>query len=163
SDQPHLPDQPHASGQPHRSDQPHAPDLPNLPHQPHPAHPPNGSPWQRAQALLPRLLEARYVVFVSYAAPAVEAPVRGPERAAALIALVQALNARTRAALSVLRAGGNRSGADAVATWQTGYPMAVDFGRGYPRYRPYDGTGCARITRGDVDAALVVGAVSRIP
>jgi formylmethanofuran dehydrogenase subunit B len=60
-------------------------------------------------------------------------------RLSALIALVQALNGPTRAALSLLRAGGNRSGVDAVLTSQTGYPAAVDFSRGAPRYRPYDG------------------------
>ena len=52
---------------------------------------------------------------------------RGPApsdhvRLSALIALVQAMNGPTRAALSLLRAGGNRSGADAVLTSQTGYP-----------------------------------------
>ena len=46
-------------------------------------------------------------------------------RAEGLIALTQALNGPTRAALSTLRAGGNRSGAEAVLTWQTGYPLAV--------------------------------------
>ncbi|MFL5546761.1 MAG: hypothetical protein ACJ8AQ_04300, partial [Gemmatimonadales bacterium] len=35
-----------------------------------------------------------------------------------------------------LRAGGNRVGGEAVLTWQTGYPVAVDFTLGYPRYRP---------------------------
>ena len=39
--------------------------------------------------------------------------------------LAQTLNGPTRGALSTLRAGGNRSGADAVLTWQTGYPIAI--------------------------------------
>ena len=63
----------------------------------------------------------------------------------------------------MLRAGGNCSGADAVMTWQTGYPASVDFTLGYPRYRPYDGSAAERLVRGDVDALLVVGAAARIP
>jgi formylmethanofuran dehydrogenase subunit B len=84
-------------------------------------------------------------------------------RSSALIALVQAVNGPSRGALSVLRAGGNRSGADAVMTAQTGYPAAVDFSRGYPRYRPLDGGALARLERREVDAVVILGAAARIP
>jgi formylmethanofuran dehydrogenase subunit B len=76
-------------------------------------------------------------------------------RADALNALAQSLNDHTRCALSVLRGGGNRSGADACLTWQTGYPAAVDFSRGVPRYRPHD--------RVEPDVVLVAGAWDRVP
>ena len=82
-----------------------------------------------------RLVSAKYAVLVHDAEPGIESA-RDPFRAEGLIALAQALNGPTRAALSTLRAGGNRSGAEAVLTWQTGYPMSVDFGAGYPRYVP---------------------------
>jgi len=121
-----------------------------------------GVAWTRARELAPRLLAGRYVAIVADG-EADDADPRDPGRAGALISLAQALNGPTRAALSVLRAGGNCSGADSVMTSQTGYPMAVDFSRGYPRYRPYDGTAAARLDRGDVDALLVVGAAARIP
>jgi formylmethanofuran dehydrogenase subunit B len=85
-----------------------------------------------------------------------------PTRAAALAGVAQALNGRTRCALITLRGGGNRNGADAVMTSQTGYPAAVDFARGYPRYRPYDGSAAARLPA-DVDAVLVVGSVALLP
>jgi formylmethanofuran dehydrogenase subunit B len=80
----------------------------------------------------------------------------GPEpvpsgRAAALWRLSHALNERTRGAVITLRAGGNRVGAESVMTAQTGYPMAVDFAGGVPRYRPH-----GPIADG-VDAALIVG------
>jgi formylmethanofuran dehydrogenase subunit B len=107
------------------------------------------------------LLGARYVAFVADAEP--DRSDRDPGRAAALVAVTQALNSRTRAALSTLRAGGNRSGADAWATSQTGYPAAIDFSRGYPRYRPHDGSTRARLSRGDVDAVLVIGSSAAIP
>jgi formylmethanofuran dehydrogenase subunit B len=53
-----------------------------------------------------------------------------------LITLAQALNGPTRAALLSLRAGGNRVGAESLLTWQSGFPYAVDYSRGYPRYVP---------------------------
>ena len=121
-----------------------------------------GAIWDRARSLAPRLLAGRYVAIVADGEPDGSDP-GDPGRAAALIALAQALNGPTRAALSVLRAGGNRTGAEAVMTWQTGYPAAVDFTRGHPRYRPYDGTAAARLAAGDADALLVVGAAALIP
>jgi formylmethanofuran dehydrogenase subunit B len=113
-----------------------------------------------AAGLATRLTQARYAVLVHDAEPGSE-PGRDPLRAEGLIALAQALNGPTRAALSSLRAGGNRSGAEAVLTWQTGYPLAVDFARGHPRYAPHDGAG-ARLARGDADAVLVVGDAARL-
>jgi formylmethanofuran dehydrogenase subunit B len=116
-------------------------------------------PWRVARELAPILVAARYAVIVADAERdhAAGAP-RDPARASALVVLAQTLNGPTRGALSTLRAGGNRSGADAVLTWQTGYPIAMDFGRGYPRYRPHDGTASACLARGDVDALAIVGA-----
>jgi formylmethanofuran dehydrogenase subunit B len=124
---------------------------------------PQDGPWALARELTPALLAGRYVTFVADAEAEVRFPDRDPGRSAALIAMTQALNARTRCALSLLRAGGNCSGADAVLTWQTGYPAAIDFARGYPRYRPYDGTALARLTRSDVDAALILGSSGLMP
>jgi formylmethanofuran dehydrogenase subunit B len=57
-----------------------------------------------------------------------------------------------------LRGHGNVTGADAVLTWMTGYPFGVDFSRGYPRYNPGEFTAVDLLTRGEVDAALVLGA-----
>jgi len=77
-------------------------------------------------------------------------------RAESLIALAQQLNAGIRCSVLALRAGGNRNGAEAVLTWQTGFPMTVDYSRGAPRYRPDEGA--AALARGGaVDAILIVG------
>ena len=57
----------------------------------------------------------------------------------------------------------NRSGADAVMTSSTGFPMAVDFARGYPCYRPYDGNAGGRLARGEVDLVVVLGSPSLVP
>ena len=119
-------------------------------------------PWTLAESLLPVLRAGRYVTIVADAEPDPDGPHRDPGRSAALIALAQTLNGPTRCALSVLRGGGNCSGADAVMTWQTGYPAAVDFSRGYPQYRPHD-TAAARFSRQDVDAVLILGSARKIP
>jgi formylmethanofuran dehydrogenase subunit B len=121
---------------------------------------PESAPWARARELAPALLDARYAAIVNDGELSAG---DDPDRADALIALAQALNGPTRCALSTLRAGGNRSGADAVATSQTGYPTAIDFARGYPRYRPYDGATGARLLLGEADALLVIGAAALIP
>jgi formylmethanofuran dehydrogenase subunit B len=107
-----------------------------------------------------RLVNARYAVVVHDAEPGDE-PRRDPYRAEGLIALTQALNGPTRAALSSLRAGGNRSGAEAVLTWQTGYPRAVTYRYGAPRYTPASrGVGWA--VAGGAAAVLVAGAVASL-
>jgi formylmethanofuran dehydrogenase subunit B len=112
-----------------------------------------------ARKLTAVLIRGRYVVLVADGEP--DGP-RDPARAEALLALGHALNSPTRGAVVTLRGGGNRVGADAVLTAQTGYPMAVDFARGYPRYVPHDTT-AARAARGDIDAVLIVGAAAAIP
>jgi formylmethanofuran dehydrogenase subunit B len=104
-----------------------------------------------------RLTQGRYVAIVHDAEPSGES--RDAQRTEGLVALAQALNGSTRAALSSLRAGGNRSGAEAALTWQTGYPIRVSFREGYPR--PESGSsGLDRLRSGLADAALVAGSVA---
>jgi formylmethanofuran dehydrogenase subunit B len=132
---------------------------------PHDGDPVRAAIWARARALAPALVAGRYVLVVADAEPATSDTSRADAhvRLSALIALVQALNGPTRAALSLLRAGGNRSGVDAVLTSQTGFPAAVDFSRGAPRYRPYDGRASQLGARGEVDAVIVVGYLDDVP
>src|SRR3989449_2764673 len=117
--------------------------------------------FQPAAELARRLMQARYVALVADGEPG-PAP-SDPDRAEALVALAQALNGPTRCALSTLRGGGNRAGADQVLTWQTGFPCAADFARGYPEYRPHGGGAAALVAAGEIDAALVVGAAASVP
>jgi formylmethanofuran dehydrogenase subunit B len=112
-----------------------------------------------AAAVAERLAQGRYVAIVHDAEPGRES--RDAQRAEGLVALAQALNGSTRAALSSLRAGGNRSGAEAALTWQTGYPMRVSFREGYPRSVP-GSSGLDRMRSGVADAALVAGSVAAL-
>lgn len=122
-------------------------------------HPVRSVPASLAGAvgLIGRLADARYAVLVHDAEPTSEP--RSPLRAEGLIALAQALNGPTRAVLSSLRAGGNQPGSEAVLTWQTGYPFAVDHAQGHPRYMPGD-RGLDRLASGRFTAALVVGSAN---
>ncbi len=112
-----------------------------------------------AAELARRMMQARYVVIVSDAEPSDGGAADSP-RAEGLNGLAQALNGPTRCSLSSLRAGGNRSGADAACTWQTGFPFAVDFSLGAPRYRPDEP---ASQLAGRIGAALIVGAAAGVP
>ncbi len=113
----------------------------------------------RAARLAGLVRTGRYATIVADSEPAAA---RDPQRSESLILLVEALNRSMRCALSTLRGGGNRSGADAVMTWQTGFPMAVDFSRGAPSYRP-DRAAAALLESGEVDVAVVVGAARAVP
>src|SRR5207253_7160165 len=118
------------------------------------------APLEPAIALVREMTTARYVALVADAEPG--ATPADPDRAEALTALAQALNGPTRCAMVMLRGGGNRSGADAVLTWQTGFPFAVDFAARFPTYRPHAGA-AALLAAGEIDAALVVGSPASVP
>jgi len=73
-----------------------------------------------------------------------------------VISLVRDLNAYTKFVLIPMRGHYNVTGFGEVATWETGYPFAVDFSRGYPRYNPGETSSNEVLLRGEVDAALIV-------
>ena len=102
--------------------------------------------------LAARLVAARYVAIVAGGEDGDAA--RPSQRAEGLIALAQALNGPTRAALFTLRSGDNRNGVESLLTWQTGFPFAVDFRSGAPSYSA-DRRGLDDLA--SVDVALVLG------
>ena len=73
-----------------------------------------------------------------------------------LFSLVSELNKFTRFSVIPMRGHSNVAGADQVMTWQTGYPFAVSFARGYPQYGPGEFTAVDLLARGEVDAALII-------
>jgi formylmethanofuran dehydrogenase subunit B len=75
----------------------------------------------------------------------------------ALYSLVSDLNHHTKFVTEPMRGCFNVTGANMVTTWQTGYPFAVDFSRGYPRYNPGEYTAVDLLARKEVDAALIMG------
>ncbi len=77
---------------------------------------------------------------------------------ASILTLAAELNAYTKFVAMPMRGHGNVTGADVVMRWTTGYPFGVNFSRGYPRYNPGEFSTVDLLVRGDVDAALILGA-----
>jgi formylmethanofuran dehydrogenase subunit B len=80
----------------------------------------------------------------------------GHVRALALLLLVRDLSRLAHVVASPLRREGNALGAEDVLAWQTGYPSAVSFARGYPRSSPGEFSAAGLLERGEADAALIV-------
>jgi formylmethanofuran dehydrogenase subunit B len=76
--------------------------------------------------------------------------------ALALFELVRDLSRERHAVTLGLRGNGNARGAEDVLAWQTGFPSAVSFARGYPRSNPGELSAAALVERGEVDAALAI-------
>ena len=77
---------------------------------------------------------------------------------AAILTLTAELNAFTKFVCMPMRGHGNVAGSDMVMRWTTGYPFGINFSRGYPRFNPGEYSTVDLLMRGDVDAALVLGA-----
>jgi formylmethanofuran dehydrogenase subunit B len=66
----------------------------------------------------------------------------------------QECNHFTKFVINANRGHCNVAGFNQVLSWQIGYPFAVDFSRGYPRYQPGEYSTVDALTRGEVDAVL---------
>ncbi len=80
----------------------------------------------------------------------------GHMRALALLLLVRDLSHHAHVVAVPLRREGNALGAEDVLAWQTGYPSAVSFARGFPRSSPGEFSAAGLLERGEADAALVI-------
>jgi len=74
----------------------------------------------------------------------------------AALSLVRDLNHRTKFVIMPMRGHFNVAGANVVFTWTTGYPYAVDFSHGYPRYNPGETSVVDILCRGEADVGLIV-------
>lgn len=77
----------------------------------------------------------------------------GPVEASGVLRLLETLGEDTPWGACPLRGAGNPAGAEAVLGWQSGYPAAVDYRSGHPRY----GGGGREGPGDDVDVLLTVG------
>ncbi len=74
----------------------------------------------------------------------------------AALHLTRDLNQRTKFLIMPMRGHFNVTGVNIVFTWQTGYPYAVDFSQGYPRYNPGETSVIDILCRDEADASLIV-------
>jgi formylmethanofuran dehydrogenase subunit B len=77
---------------------------------------------------------------------------------AAVLQLVAEMNGYTKFVSMPMRGHGNVTGSDMVLRWTTGYPFGINLCRGYPRFNPGEFSTVDLLVRGDVDAALILGA-----
>ncbi|MFQ6079614.1 MAG: formylmethanofuran dehydrogenase subunit B [Thermodesulfobacteriota bacterium] len=74
----------------------------------------------------------------------------------AALRLVRDLNDYTKFSLIPMRGHYNVTGADEVSLWQTGYPYAINFSRGYPLYNPGEFSAVDILAKRECDAALII-------
>ncbi len=74
------------------------------------------------------------------------------------ISVTQDLNKYTKFLIMAMRGHYNVAGADHVSLWECGYPYAVDFSRGFPRYNPGESAATDVLRHKEADAALIIAA-----
>lgn len=74
----------------------------------------------------------------------------------AVLSLTREMNQFTRFVCQPMCGAGNATGAENVFAWSTGYPLGVNFARGYPRFNPGEYTAHDLLARREVDAALIL-------
>ncbi len=122
-----------------------------------------GIPISEVYEVVDIMRSAKYgVIFVGMGVTMTGAKYRNLEE---LIKLVHDLNEWTRFALIPMRGHYNVSGVNEVMLWNSGYPYAIDFYRGYPKYIPGVTTATDALINGDVDAALIIASdpVAHLP
>lgn len=82
----------------------------------------------------------------------------GETKTQAVVELIRDLHRLTRAVALPLGAPWNAVGAAQVLTWQTGFPGALSFARGYPQYLPDEAIAARLLARGEADTALIIAA-----
>jgi formylmethanofuran dehydrogenase subunit B len=114
-----------------------------------------GLPFATLETLAERFQEARYGAL--FFGPSIGEGASGSRATEGLLKLVVDLNEGRRFVALEMGDPGNRPGASAVLSWQSGAPSSVDYGPGYPRHLPGEATLIDRLKAGEVDALLVVG------
>jgi formylmethanofuran dehydrogenase subunit B len=114
-----------------------------------------GVPHETLQAVAKRLRECRYGALFYGAGFAQGATAHAEVEG--MLRLVGELNAFTRFTVRGLGLGSDLTGAEEALCWLTGFPIAVNFARSYPRYSPGEFSANEMLERGEVDACLVVG------
>ncbi|HUL62826.1 MAG TPA: formylmethanofuran dehydrogenase subunit B, partial [Methanocella sp.] len=66
------------------------------------------------------------------------------------------MNKYTKFSLVPMRGHYNVTGSGQVMCWQSGFPFAMDFSRGYPRYNPGETAANDILLRHECDAALII-------
>ncbi len=118
-----------------------------------------GAELSRLQELGERLMAARYGAFFHGSLITQGILTEAAATLEAAYGLVRDLNRQARFVILGMGEPGNSQGAEAVLTWQTGFPTSVDLSAGYPRSLLGVTTASRRLGCGEADLALIVGAL----
>ncbi len=72
--------------------------------------------------------------------------------------LISDLNQHSKSVMIGMRGHYNVTGFGQVATWETGFPMAIDFARGFPYYNPGETGANDVLVREEADSAIISAA-----
>ena len=113
-----------------------------------------GNPLSLWQDLMDRMKSCRYgVIFFGMGLTMTRGKHANSE---GILSLTRDMNRHTRFTCKPNRGHGNVTGADNVVSWRTGYPFAVNLGRGFPRFNPGEYTASDVLARGEADAAMII-------
>ena len=115
-----------------------------------------GVPVSQLKDLVEEMKAAKYgMIFFGMGLTQSKLRYRNVENA---IKLVTTMNNHTKFGLLPMRGHYNVAGFGQVCAWQTGFPFSVDFSRGFPYYNPGETSAVDLLSRGEVDAVVVVAA-----
>ena len=115
-----------------------------------------GIPKEQVQKLADLIASSRYIVIL--VGLGITHTGAKFETLAEVMRLAQEINEFAKCVIIPMRGHFNVTGANMVTLWLTGYPYAVDFSRGFPKFIPGVTTAVDLLSRGEVDAMLVIGA-----
>ncbi|TXT62832.1 MAG: Tungsten-containing formylmethanofuran dehydrogenase 2 subunit B [Promethearchaeota archaeon] len=114
----------------------------------------SGVPIQQIRDLVEKMKNCNYgVIFFGLGLTHSLAHHRNVENA---ICLTRELNDYTKFLIQPMRGHYNVAGSNIVFSWNTGYPLAIDFSRGYPRYNPGEYSTVPVLLRDEIDVSIIV-------
>ncbi|MBN1802330.1 MAG: formylmethanofuran dehydrogenase subunit B [Candidatus Lokiarchaeota archaeon] len=113
-----------------------------------------GVPIEDMKKLVERLKSANFgVIFFGLGLTHSEGHHRNVDTA---ICLTRELNDYTKFVIQPMRGHYNVAGSNIVFSWNTGYPLAIDFSRGFPRYNMGEFSTVPCLIRNEIDVSFII-------
>ncbi len=114
----------------------------------------SGVPIEKIKALVDRLKNCKFgVIFFGLGLTHTSSHHRNVDNA---ICLARELNDYTKFLIQPMRGHYNVAGSNIVFSWNTGYPLAIDFSRGFPRYNPGEFSTVPVLLRNEIDVSFMI-------
>lgn len=114
----------------------------------------SGVPMEKIKQVIERMKNCKYgVIFFGLGLTHTTAHHRNVDNA---ICLTRELNDYTKFLIQPMRGHYNVAGTNIVFSWNTGYPFAIDFSRGFPRYNPGEYSTVPVLLRDEIDVCFMI-------